>query len=54
MKALTVIQAFGDYQRGSQITDAAKIAEILDSPQQSHVVSIEMAEQSESPKEPAE
>lgn len=42
MQALTVVQPFGDYQRGHQITDAAKIAKILDSPQSGHVVKVEL------------
>ena len=44
MKALTVVQAFGDHQRGSQITDADQIKEILDSEQATKVVAIELPE----------
>lgn len=42
MKALTVVEAFGDYSRGSQITDAEVIDEILQSEQHTKVVAIEL------------
>lgn len=44
MKALTVIEAFGDYSRGHQITDAKAIAGILESEQRAKVVAIELPE----------
>ncbi|WP_331693493.1 hypothetical protein [Pandoraea sputorum] len=37
---LVVLHAFGDYQKGDQITDAAKVAAILDSEQSAYVVKV--------------
>lgn len=37
---LVVLHAFGDYQKGDQITDAAKVAAILESEQAAYVVKV--------------
>jgi len=42
MKALTVVQPFGNHQRGSQITDEAEIEKILASEQANNVVVVEL------------
>ncbi|KAF1003117.1 MAG: hypothetical protein GAK28_04918 [Luteibacter sp.] len=39
-KHLIVSEAFGDYAKGDRITDAAKVAEILDSPSAVNVLPI--------------
>lgn len=55
MKALTVVQAFGDYQRGAQITDAKVITQVLESEQHSKVVPIELPDsEAENPPSAAE
>lgn len=41
MKILTVVSAFGSYERGAQISDAAAMASALESHAQ-HVVPIEV------------
>jgi hypothetical protein len=46
MKILTVVSAFGDYARGSQITDAQEIARVLES----HPASVVASEQPDPPK----
>ena len=40
-KHLIVSEAFGDYAKGDRVTDAAKVAEILDSPSAGHVLPID-------------
>lgn len=42
MKILTVTSAFSDYTRGAQITDPAKVAELLDSDHAAQVVASEV------------
>ena len=55
MKALTVVQAFGDHTRGSQIIDAKEIAEVLKSEQSNKVVRVELPDrEAESPPSAAE
>lgn len=55
MKALTVVEAFGDYRRGSQITDAKTIADVLGSEQHTKVVPIELPDsEAEDPPSAAE
>lgn len=44
MKALVVTQAFGDFARGDQITDAAMVKAISASANAPHVVRVELPE----------
>lgn len=51
---LVVLQAFGDFQKGDQISDAAKVAAVLDSESAAHVVKVDLdapSLQAEQPKE---
>lgn len=41
---LTVVEPFGGYQKGDEITDPEKVAEILDGENQHHVIKRAAAE----------
>ncbi|WP_353192112.1 hypothetical protein [Pandoraea pnomenusa] len=47
---LVVLHAFGDYQKGDRITDAEKVAAILDSEQAAYVVKVAAPDESSSAK----
>ena len=52
--ALTVVSDFGPYRRGDQITDPAKIKEVLDSEQSPRVVKMQLPDKpSFKPADPA-
>lgn len=43
---LVVLHAFGEYQKGDRITDADKVAAILDSEQAAYVVKVAARDES--------
>ncbi|SUA82003.1 hypothetical protein [Pandoraea pnomenusa] len=47
---LVVLHAFGEYQKGDRITDADKVAAILDSEQATYVVKVAAPEEASTAK----
>lgn len=52
MKALTVLENFGSYAKGDQITDAKEVEDVLASDQAHSVVKVELPDEAPKPGKP--